>query len=60
MCTYYAGNPSLQPQIPTNLWEGLHDKPPVTLFPEFSNRHSGALVSTTKICFEENKWLVGC
>lgn len=42
------------------LWEGLYDIPPVPPFPKFSNRHSGVPVSTTKMCFKENEWLVGC
>lgn len=60
MCTYCAGNPSLQPQIAVGWWEGLHDKSLVPPFPEFFNRHSVASVSTTKLYFEETKWLVGC
>lgn len=60
MCSYRAGNPSLQPQIPTGWWEGLYDKPLVPIFPEFSNRRSDAPVSATKMCFKESKWLVGC
>lgn len=60
MYIYHAENPSLQPQIAMGLWEGLYDKPPVPPPPKFSNRHSGVPVSTTKMCFKENKWLVGC